>query len=172
MGTRPLHDEEIERKEETLKVLREKYQEYGESITELEEELRVGTIWCPDPGENEQMYAEIQEKVQRWREESEQREVTCYGRLLTDDERAGWVKRPDVVSEMSESSLTQEQVTSYVLRAQHLLLAKGQLVSMVILHFDIPDEKAKMMVNVALEAIDKEVTDEINIQGFGTTRPD
>ena len=52
----------------------------------------------------------------------------------------------------------QEQVTDYVKRVRHFPLVDGQLVSMVILHFNIRDEEAKLMVGKAL----KEVSNESN----------
>ena len=51
---------------------------------------------------------------------------------------------------------TQEQVDDYIRGAEAFLrgISRDQLISMVILHFDIPDAEAKMMVELSLK--DKE----------------
>ncbi len=50
---------------------------------------------------------------------------------------------------------TQEQVNAYISGAKRFMasLEKKQLIDMVILHFDIPDDKAKQMVEEALKVI-------------------
>jgi len=68
----------------------------------------------------------------------------------------------------------QERVTDYVRGVPNFPLEEGQLVSMVILHFDIPDEKAKVMVNKALNRLDREglrekirrLIDDLIVQGY------
>ena len=44
---------------------------------------------------------------------------------------------------------TQEQINNYVEVAKHFPLVEGQLEAMVILHFDIPDEEARTMIEKA-----------------------
>ncbi len=49
----------------------------------------------------------------------------------------------------------QSAVTEYVRGAINFPLSDGQLVSMVILHFDIPDKEAGQMVEKALITLDE-----------------
>jgi len=46
---------------------------------------------------------------------------------------------------------TQEEITKYVKVVSFYPLKKGQLEAMVILHFDIPDKKAKIMIKELLK---------------------
>jgi len=55
------------------------------------------------------------------------------------------------------NEVTQQKVNEYVMGAIRYPLVKGQLESMVILHFDIPDEQAKTMVNIALDILRTQV---------------
>ena len=50
----------------------------------------------------------------------------------------------------------QEQVTDYVRGVPNFPLKEGQLVSMVILHFDIPDSETKVMVDKTLPRLDRD----------------
>lgn len=53
--------------------------------------------------------------------------------------------------------ITQEQITSYIRGAVKFPLQEGQLVSMVILHFDLPDEEAKLLTEQALKSLKEEL---------------
>jgi len=50
----------------------------------------------------------------------------------------------------------QKSVTRYVRTASKMPLVEGQLVSMVVLHFDIPFKEAKRMTELALKEIKNE----------------
>lgn len=52
---------------------------------------------------------------------------------------------------MNES--TEEQIREYILAVKHMPMVEGQLASMVILYFDIPDERAKKLVAETLKEV-------------------
>ena len=54
---------------------------------------------------------------------------------------------------MRSPNVPQYQVTEYVRVAKNYPLYDGQLIHMVILHFDMPDAMAKEMVEKALEEL-------------------
>lgn len=47
---------------------------------------------------------------------------------------------------MTDKQPTEAQIKEYILAVKHMPMVEGQLESMVILHFDIPDERAKELV--------------------------
>ncbi len=51
---------------------------------------------------------------------------------------------------------TEAQIKKYILAVKHMPLVEGQLASMVILRFDIPDERAKQLVAETLGNLEGE----------------
>ena len=93
MSIRPLTDKERAVTEKKLAEMKEKVQTLNGYIADMEKELQEGT-WCSDPEERITAWRQIEHEVAMWNEESEQREVEQYGRLLTGSERSGFVRIP------------------------------------------------------------------------------
>ncbi len=95
MATRPLTDKESTNIQLRLKVAKEQLLVLSRYVLELKQELEAGTVWCYEPEAFRKMCKEVEEKVAAWKKQEEERELARYGRLLTDDERRGWVARPE-----------------------------------------------------------------------------
>jgi len=92
-----LTDEERVAIGKRLKTARERQHALNGYVAEMEQQLLDGTEWCLDPEDDKNMWKEVEEKVQRWREKDEEREIALYGRLLTPAERSYLVERPKEV---------------------------------------------------------------------------
>lgn len=86
----------------------------------------------------------------------------AYGKYNTGNlntlERCNWEASEifaKVLKHRLDKETLQKQVTDYVREVRHMPLVEGQLVSMVILHFDIPDKEAEVMVDKALHRLDR-----------------
>lgn len=93
MDMRQLTDSERAVTEKKLAEMKDRVQTLNGYIADMEKELQDG-VWCSDPEESITAWRQIEHEVARWKEESEQREVEHYGRLLTDSERSGFVRMP------------------------------------------------------------------------------
>lgn len=94
MGKRPLSSKEKLDLQSRLDDARKRYKWLGEYVAELESDLQRGTAWEYEPEAFRKMCKEVEELARKSKEESEQREINSYGRILTQEEHQGWARRP------------------------------------------------------------------------------